>query len=281
MVQETYSPNGKNIMWGLGYRNKCNQQQQPLVISCLLKCDTCVSHVHAQGRDGCTYHTHEMEVFCESVEKLLLQNVLPKMLASEGANSLERGKLDSCNSFQNSIPLSFRFDWKKGSACNSQSSICNSVGCSFTTEEIGSVNRWMRGCILCKSWKRSLNCSCNNVMSVVYQLKGTVFSHSDMSVCKSAHVWKWARFSRSNDRWSLNSSKFAPKPIHIGVKSYHSLISSLCQAVGYSLVTQTPKQIRGMKIGVFKADKSCLEVDGRCSCSPVVLSYGSLHRTKG
>ena len=43
-------------------------------------------------------------------------------------------------------------------------------------------------------------------------------------------------------------------------------VSSWC----YSLITQIPKQIRGRKIGLFKADESCLEVDVRCSCSPVL-----------
>lgn len=108
-------------MWGLGYRNKCNQQQQPLVNLLSFKTWHLWSHVHAQGRDGCTYHTHEMEVFCECffldlrLWKSCSYKCAPKNAGQwKCKNSLKRGKLDSGNSFQNSMPLSFRFDWKKG-----------------------------------------------------------------------------------------------------------------------------------------------------------------------
>lgn len=53
-------------------------------------------------------------------------------------------------------------------------------------------------------------------------------SRIEMSVCKSAHVGKWARFSRSNDRWSLNSLSLRRNPFTLALRSYHSLISSLC-----------------------------------------------------
>ena len=145
------------------------------------------------------------DFICFIVEKLLSQMyVLPNMLAIDSAKSLRSGKRDSGSNLQNETPLSLHFAWKNGSDWISQSSSCNSEGCSLTAAERGSVNNAIRGCMAWKSWKRHLNCCWSVSMSALYLWK--MFSHSGTSLRISSQAGKCANFLRLDENPSLKSS---------------------------------------------------------------------------